>query len=76
MGATKAQSAVDAAAFAEAVERERKLTAFREGRLPFVQAEMITSELCAQGDAVKRAAAEQATREERERAARRRQGGI
>ena len=59
-----------------AVEHEKKMIAFRAGNLPFVQAEMLTSELIAQDDARKREAAAKFEKEQRERAARRRQGGI
>jgi hypothetical protein len=74
--ADKHENPVDAAAFADSVERERKLSLFRSGKLPFVEAERVTAELCAAGDAAKRARDEQATREERERGARLRAGVI
>ena len=59
-----------------AVERERKMILFREGKLSFHEAEQITAQLCSQGDQLRREQAEQAEREARQRGARLRAGGI
>jgi hypothetical protein len=68
--------AVEAAEFADQVDRERRMTLFRNGLLNRFDAEMITAEECAKGDALKRAKAEQHEREGRERGARLRVGTI
>jgi hypothetical protein len=67
---------IAAAAFAEDVERERKLLLFRQGKLSFHEAEQITAELCAQGDQLRREEAERVAREDREKGARLRAGTV
>jgi hypothetical protein len=59
-----------------AVERERKMILFRQGKLSFHEAEELSAELCRQGDQLRRAEAEKATREDREKGARLRAGTI
>lgn len=72
--ADKQQIAIDAAAHADAVERERRMTLFRAGKLSFVAAEQMTAELCLQ--VVKRQREEQRERDRRQLGARLRGGTI
>jgi hypothetical protein len=67
---------VEAAAFADAVAREQRLTAFRAGNLGFVDAEQLTAELCAAGDADIRERERLAEKALREAGARLRAGAI
>jgi hypothetical protein len=60
---TAEQNAYNAAQFALAIERERKLELFRQGKLSDHEAELITRELCRVGDDVKAAKARQAEKE-------------
>jgi hypothetical protein len=78
VGADKSieERAREQAEFDERIAREKKMIALRDGKLSFHEAQELIFEECAKGDAIKRAAAEQATREDRERGARLRAGGI
>jgi hypothetical protein len=70
------KKAIEAAEFADQVDRERRMTLFRNGLLNRFDAEVLTQEECAKGDAVKREAAEKRAKELREHGARLRAGTI
>jgi hypothetical protein len=64
------------AAFNDAVRREERLNLLRAGKLSHIEAELLTAELCAQGDATKREAEEKAEKASRELGARLRAGAV
>ena len=70
------ERAVEIAELQALVDREKKMTAFRNGQLNRYDAETITAEECAKGDAAKRAKAEQDERDRKELGARLRAGVI
>jgi hypothetical protein len=76
MGKKAEKRAIKQAEFDERLEHEKRVRAFRDGRLNRFDAEELTQQLCAQGDAAKRAQAEQDEREKRELGARLRAGTI
>jgi hypothetical protein len=67
--------AIEAAEFADQVDYERRMRLFRRGELNRFDAEILTQELCSQGDARKGAEAEKRERELREKGAKLRAGG-
>jgi hypothetical protein len=71
---TREENAVNAAEFALEVERQRKIALLKAGKLSPFEAESLTAELCAVGDAGRRRVAEQAERDSREIGARLRAG--
>jgi hypothetical protein len=76
MGKKTERRAAKQAEFDRLVAHEKRLTAFRDGKLSYYEAEEITAQLCAQGDAAKRAQAEQDERDRKELGARLRAGVI
>jgi hypothetical protein len=70
------ERAVEIAELQALVDREKKMTAFRNGQLNRYDAETITAEEIAKGDALKREAAEKLEKEKRELGARLRAGTI
>jgi hypothetical protein len=76
MRKTPEERAIEEARLQALIDRERKMDAFRAGRLNRYDAETITAEECAKGDAAKRAQAEQDERQKRELGARLRAGVI
>jgi hypothetical protein len=68
------EQAREAAQFQLAAERERKLELLRRGELPFNEAEKLTFEECAKGDAERQKRHLELLREERQRGARLRAG--
>jgi hypothetical protein len=76
MGRKAEKRAIKQAEFDRLVAREKQMTAFRNGQLSRFEAELISAEECAKGDAIKRQAAEKLEREKRELGARLRAGTI
>jgi hypothetical protein len=67
---------IEAPEFADQVDRERRMNLFRSGLCNRFDAEVITAEECAKGDAIKREAAEKREKALREKGARLRAGGV
>jgi hypothetical protein len=76
MGKKLERRAAKQAEFDRLVAHEKRLAAFRDGKLSYYEAEEITAQLCAQGDAARRAEAEEDERKKRELGARLRAGTI
>jgi hypothetical protein len=76
MGKKLERRAAKQAEFDRIVAHEKRLAAFRDGKLSYYEAEEITAQLCAAGDLERRREAEKAAREQKELGARLRAGVI
>jgi hypothetical protein len=76
MGKKAEKRAIKQAELDRLVAHEKRLAAFRDGKLSYYDAEELTQQLCGAGDALKRQAAEKLEKEKRELGARLRAGTI